>query len=61
MPPANTLPNAAFIDDPAVVSDKLLDSLSIFLPPAALSLIFRHNFNFEASARIRTSASTVGS
>jgi len=47
--PADTLPNAAFIDDPAVVSDKLLDSISIFLPPAPLSLTFRHNFNLEAS------------
>ena len=26
MPPADTPPNAAFIDDPAVVSDKRLDS-----------------------------------
>ena len=49
MPPADTLPNAAFIDDPGVVSDKLLDSLPIFLPPAPLSLTFRHNFNLEAS------------
>jgi len=49
MPPADTIPNAAFIDDPAVVSDKVLDSLSIFLPPAPLSLAFRHNFNLEAS------------
>ena len=49
MPPADTLPNAAFIDDPAVVSDKRLDSLAIFLPPAPLSLTFRHNFNLEAS------------
>ena len=49
MPPADTVPNAAFIDDPAVVSDKLLDSLFIFLPPAPLSLTFRHNFNLEAS------------
>jgi hypothetical protein len=49
MPPADTLPNAAFIDDPDVVSDKLLDSLAIFLPPAPLSLTFRHNFNLEAS------------
>ena len=31
MPPADTPPNAAFIDDPAVVSDKRLDSgTSIF-------------------------------
>ena len=49
MPPADTPPNAAFIDDPAKVSDKLLDSLSIFLPPAPLQLTFRHNFNLEAS------------
>jgi subtilisin family serine protease len=47
-PPADTLPNAAFIDDPAVVSDKLLDSLhfTLFGP----DLTFRHNFNFEASS-----------
>ncbi len=49
-PPADTLPNAAFIDDPAVVSDKLSDlpGLTVF---EALSpqLTFRHNFNLEAS------------
>ena len=50
MPPADTLPNAAFIDDPGVVSDKLLDSLSVLLPPAPLSLAFRHNFNLQASS-----------
>src|SRR5262249_13821365 len=49
MPPADTLPNAVSIDDPAVVSDKLLDSVSIFFPPGTLSLTFRHNFNLEAS------------
>jgi hypothetical protein len=48
-PPADTLPNATFIDDPAVVSDKLLDPQPIFLPPALLSLTFRDNFNLEAS------------
>ena len=26
MPPADTLPNAAFVDDPAVISDKRIDS-----------------------------------
>jgi hypothetical protein len=26
LPPADTLPNAAFVDDPAVLSDKRLDS-----------------------------------
>ncbi len=49
IPPADTLPNAAFIDDPAVVSDKRLDSLPIPLPFARLQLTFRHNFNLEAS------------
>jgi subtilisin family serine protease len=46
-PPADTPPNAAFIDDPAVVSDKLLDSLHF--TPFAPQLTFRHNFNLEAS------------
>jgi hypothetical protein len=50
VPPADTLPNAAFVDDPAVVSDKRLDSLPIPLPPAfSLQLTFRHNFDLEAS------------
>ena len=30
MPPADTPPNAAFIDDPAVVSDKRLDSPHVY-------------------------------
>ena len=46
-PPADTLPNAVFIDDPAVVSDKRLDWLVV---AAGLSeFTFRHNFNLEAS------------
>jgi hypothetical protein len=49
IPPADTLPNAAFIDDPAVVSDKRLHSLPIPLPFARLHLTFQHNFNLEAS------------
>ena len=49
IPSADTPPNAAFIDDPAVVSDKRLDSLPLFLFPASFSLTFRHNFNLEAS------------
>src|SRR5262249_13170419 len=51
MPPVYSPPNAAFIDDPAVVSDKRLDS-----PPLLLSeflvcsrLTFRHNFKLDAS------------
>ena len=50
MPPADTPPNAAFIDDPAVVSDKRLDSLQLTIFEVfAARLIFRQNFNFEAS------------
>jgi hypothetical protein len=50
MPPADTPPNAAFIDDPAVVSDKRLDSLSFsFFEGCCVTLTFRHNFNLEAS------------
>jgi len=49
MPPTDTPPNAAFIDDPAVVSDKRLDSLHFPLAAASAQLTFRHNFNLEAS------------
>jgi serine protease AprX len=50
MPPADTPPNAAFIDDPAVVSDKQLDSPQFtFFEVFAARLTFRHNFNLEAS------------
>ena len=50
MPPADTPPNAAFIDDPAVVSDKRLDSFSFsFFEACCVRLTFRHNFNLEAS------------
>jgi len=51
MPPVDTPPNAAFIDDPAVVSDKRLDSFQIgFFEGASPRLTFRHNFNLEASS-----------
>jgi subtilisin family serine protease len=51
MPPADTPPNAAFIDDPAVVSDKRIDSLQFgFFEGASPRLTFRHNFNLEASS-----------
>lgn len=51
-PPADTLPNAAFIDDPDVISDKRLDSMlfSFFEYSFRHQLTFRHNFNLEASA-----------
>jgi hypothetical protein len=49
-PPADTAPNAASIDDPAVVSDKRLDSPSFtFFEGSRAQLSFRHNFNLEAS------------
>src|SRR4029077_11858112 len=49
-PPADSPPNAAFIDDPAVVSDKRLDSLAFPIPPAhPLQLTFWQNFHLEAS------------
>jgi hypothetical protein len=49
-PSADTPPNAAFIDDPAAVSDKRLDSLSMsFFETGPPTLTFRHNFNLEAS------------
>ena len=50
IPPADTSPNAAFIDDPAVVSDKRLDAPSVFFFEGfAPQLTFRQNFNLEAS------------
>jgi serine protease AprX len=51
MPPVDTPPNAAFIDDPAVVSDKRLDSFQFsFFEAGPVRLTFHHNFNFEASS-----------
>ena len=47
MPPADTLPNAAYIDDPAVVSDKRLDSVHFY--GALPRVTFRQNFKLEAS------------
>jgi len=49
MPPAATPPNAAFVDDPGVVSDKRLDSLHFPVSGAGVQLTFEHNFNLEAS------------
>jgi subtilisin family serine protease len=50
MPPADTPPNATFIDDPGLVSDKRLDGLHlIFFEVFSARLTFRHNFNLEAS------------
>jgi hypothetical protein len=49
IPPADTLPNAAFIDDPAVVSDKRLRCTFEIEMIAESYVTFRHNFNLEAS------------
>ena len=50
MPPADTPPNALFIDNPAVVSDKRLDGWFVdFFEDCCVRLTFRHNFNLEAS------------
>ena len=50
LPPADTPPNAAFVDDPPVISDKRLDSPGLtFFEGIGVVLTFRHNFNLEAS------------
>ena len=51
MPPADSPPNAVFIGDPAVTSDKRLDSpqSQFFRERSPARMTFRHNFNFEAS------------
>ena len=50
MPSSDTAPNALFIDDPAVVSDKRLDGWFLdFFEDCCVRLTFRHNFNLEAS------------
>jgi len=49
-PPAYSPPNAAYIDDPDVVSDKRLASRDYFSFEGFMpQLTFRHNFNLEAS------------
>jgi hypothetical protein len=47
-PSADTPPNAAFVDDPDVVSDKRLDSPAIAMFGTNARLTFRHNFNFQS-------------
>ena len=49
-PPADTPPNAVFVDDPSVISDKVLDFCCITIFEACCGqLTFRQNFNLEAS------------
>jgi subtilisin-like proprotein convertase family protein len=44
----DTAPNCAFVDNPAVVSDKRLDTPPINLTTNQARLTFRNNFSFEA-------------
>lgn len=49
-PPADTVPIALFVDDPAVVADKRLDGWPIsHYEDCCDELTFRHNFDLEAS------------
>ena len=49
MPSAFSPPNAAFVDDPSVVSDKRLDSRHVQILGTSPQLGFWQNFNLEAS------------
>jgi serine protease AprX len=50
-PAVDTPPNAASVDDPAVVSDKQLESFEFgFFEGGPARLTFRNNFNLEASS-----------
>jgi hypothetical protein len=48
-PPADSLPNAAFVDDPATISDKQLLSptISFICDLGRLQVSFRNNFNLQ--------------
>ena len=47
-PPADSPPNAVWVNGPAVISDKYLDSATFFIFEAfSPQLTFRHNFNLE--------------
>ena len=45
----DTAPNDAFIDDPPVVTDKLLDTPSIAITSAAAQVSFRNFYNLEST------------
>jgi hypothetical protein len=47
-PVADSAPNAAFVDDPAAVSDKRLDSPTIAIQAAGARLTFRQNRDLES-------------
>jgi hypothetical protein len=49
-PPADSLPNATFINDPAVISDKRLDSPTIAIPlSSGAQVTFRQNRDLEST------------
>ena len=49
LPPADSPPNAAWVNDPNVVSDKYLDSATFFIFEAYWAqLTFWHNFNLQS-------------
>jgi N-acetylneuraminic acid mutarotase len=48
-PPSDTPPNAAFVDNPQVVSDKRLESPSIPIVTSAAQLTFRNNYYTETT------------
>src|SRR5262249_48956954 len=48
-PPFDSPPNAAFVDNPQVVSDKRLDSPSIPIATTAAQLSFRNNYYTETT------------
>ncbi len=45
----DTSPNDAFIDDPATISDKRLDSVGIAIPAGTTKVTFRNNYNLEST------------
>jgi hypothetical protein len=47
-PPADSLPNAAFVNDPDAISDKRLDSPSIPIGSDSTQLTFRQNLDLES-------------
>ena len=48
-PPADTAPNAAFVPDPAVVTDVVLDTPTIAITSATARVTFRNNFDLEST------------
>jgi hypothetical protein len=46
-PPADTVPNAAFVDDPATINDKRLLSPTPPITGGSMRVYFRNNFDFQ--------------